>query len=35
MAGIKTDTIAEFSKKIKKIEKDMESVKKLTASEDF
>ena len=35
MAGIKTDTIAEFSKKIKKIEKDMESVKKLTASEHF
>ena len=35
MAGIKTDTVAEISKKIKKIEKDVESVKKATASESF
>jgi len=35
MSGIKTDTIAEMSKKIKKIEKDVEAVKKATASESF
>lgn len=35
MAGIKTDTVAEIAKKIKKIEKDVEAIKKATASESF